>query len=557
MITKVRIIGYKKFKDFSFTPNERINILVGANDSGKSTLLEAIRLCIEKKSGSARMQDTPNPYWFNVEGVQEFFDNLKSKKIDDALQSLPSIYIEVHFDTPNGADPILSGMHYEGLEDKEQENKEREASTGISLTIKFNEDYKQEIKEYFSKDKKIPPVIPTEYYSMSWRGFSGNLVSGAKLQKILSIDSSSVHFSKGLDQYTKQVVDENLSFQDKNEIALEYRKLHYSLTSSALTEINKKVSKNLPLSSSKKGIVQLQIMESGASTWNSVIAPSIDNLPFSMAGQGSQVIAKVRLLLNNPSNKNEYIFIEEPENHLSHTHLREFLTIIEETTIEQQVFITTHSPFVLNRLGLDKFILMNGDNTQVFGNLKKDTIQFFKKVSGFDTLRLILADKIIIVEGPSDEIIFNKMFTDKTGNSPESQGIDVMSIRGVSFARCFELAHIVNRQLFALRDNDGKDENHWENKIKEYLEKGLRNMYVGDKNDGVTLEDQIYKVNQKILSAEYTPEDMKKSKTDTALKLSEMSKLDPPKYIEDAIDDLQKLSQVGEQKLSQVGEPHA
>ena len=48
MITKVRIIGYKKFKDFSFTPNERINILVGANDSGKSTLLEAIRLCIEK-----------------------------------------------------------------------------------------------------------------------------------------------------------------------------------------------------------------------------------------------------------------------------------------------------------------------------------------------------------------------------------------------------------------------------------------------------------------------------------------------------------------------------
>lgn len=36
-----------------------------------------------------------------------------------------------------------------------------------------------------------------------------------------------------------------------------------------------------------------------------------------------------------------------------------------------------------------------------------------------------------------------------------------------------------------------------------------------------------------------------------------MSKLDPPKYIEDAIDDLQNLSQVGEQKLSQVGEPHA
>ena len=179
-------------------------------------------------------------------------------------------------------------------------NIKQEESTGISLTIKFNKDYEQEIKEYFSKDKEIPPVIPTEYYSMSWRGFSGRSVGGVKLQKILSIDSSSVHSSKGLDQYTKQVVDENLSFQDKNEIALEYRRLHYSLTSSALTEINKRVSKNLPPSTSKKGIVQLQIMESGASTWNSVIAPSIDNLPFSMAGQGSQVIA-------NPIKMNIYL----------------------------------------------------------------------------------------------------------------------------------------------------------------------------------------------------------------------------------------------------------
>lgn len=111
MITKVHINGYKKFKDLSFTPNKGINILVGANDSGKSTLLEAIRLCIEKKSGSARVQDTPNPYWFNVERVQEFFKTLNSKGINDALQILPSIYIEVHFDVPNGADQFLSGMH--------------------------------------------------------------------------------------------------------------------------------------------------------------------------------------------------------------------------------------------------------------------------------------------------------------------------------------------------------------------------------------------------------------------------------------------------------------
>ena len=59
MITKVHINGYKKFKNFSFIPNERINILVGANDSGKSTLLEAIKLCIEKNLAQQECRTLP------------------------------------------------------------------------------------------------------------------------------------------------------------------------------------------------------------------------------------------------------------------------------------------------------------------------------------------------------------------------------------------------------------------------------------------------------------------------------------------------------------------
>ena len=59
MITKVHINGYKKFKDLSFTPNKGINILVGANDSGKSTLLEAIRLCIEKNLAQQEYRTPP------------------------------------------------------------------------------------------------------------------------------------------------------------------------------------------------------------------------------------------------------------------------------------------------------------------------------------------------------------------------------------------------------------------------------------------------------------------------------------------------------------------
>lgn len=43
-ITKVKIKNFKCFKDFSLILNEGVNIIVGNNEVGKSTILEAIHL---------------------------------------------------------------------------------------------------------------------------------------------------------------------------------------------------------------------------------------------------------------------------------------------------------------------------------------------------------------------------------------------------------------------------------------------------------------------------------------------------------------------------------
>lgn len=37
--------------------------------------------------------------------------------------------------------------------------------------------------------------------------------------------------------------------------------------------------------------------------------------------------------------------------------------------------------------------------------LTPDTYSYFKKLPGYDTLRLILAHRVILVEGPSDDLI--------------------------------------------------------------------------------------------------------------------------------------------------------
>ena len=45
-IRKLRVTNFKKFRGNEFDFNDDINIIVGDNESGKSTLLEAIELCL-------------------------------------------------------------------------------------------------------------------------------------------------------------------------------------------------------------------------------------------------------------------------------------------------------------------------------------------------------------------------------------------------------------------------------------------------------------------------------------------------------------------------------
>ena len=63
MIQKVRIRGYRKFQDATFLVNPGTNFLVGDNESGKSTLLEAIGLVLTGRINGCRNSSIlkPNP----------------------------------------------------------------------------------------------------------------------------------------------------------------------------------------------------------------------------------------------------------------------------------------------------------------------------------------------------------------------------------------------------------------------------------------------------------------------------------------------------------------
>lgn len=61
-----------------------------------------------------------------------------------------------------------------------------------------------------------------------------------------------------------------------------------------------------------------------------------------------------------------------------------------------QLFITTHSSSVLNRLGIEALQFLGPAAPVKLDELSTGTVGYFKKLPGFDTLRLVLADKIVL-----------------------------------------------------------------------------------------------------------------------------------------------------------------
>ena len=289
----------------------------------------------------------------------------------------------------------------------------------------------------------------------------------------------------------------------------------------------------------------------------------LDDVPFHQIGKGEQCIIKTNLsLAHKKSEEANLILLEEPENHLSHTKLNEFVKSITNNCNEKQIIISTHNSFVANKLGLENLILLNDQKQTRLSDLESDTQNFFKKLPGYDTLRLILCKKAILVEGDSDELIVPKAYMEKhDGELPIESGIDIISAN-LTFKRFLQIAEKINMKVAVVTDNDGNIE-ALKKKYKDYIgdnKKDNIKIYYDnsiDSGDLVigknkkkfnynTLEPKFLKVNNigtlnEIFETTYTEEDdmhkyMRANKTDCALKVFESDKkVNYPNYINDAI----------------------
>ncbi|MDF3613623.1 AAA family ATPase, partial [Enterobacter hormaechei] len=156
----------------------------------------------------------------------------------------------------------------------------------------------------------------------------------------------------------------------------------------------------------------------------------VDDVPFQFIGKGEQSNVQIKLAIQNKSKDIDLVMMEEPENHLSHTNLNKLVHYIENQRGDKQLFLTTHSSYVLNKLSIDKICLVQSGYKRLH-KLAPAVVKTLKRLPGYDTLRVALSHKVILVEGPSDELVLKKIYHRKHNRLPEQDGIDIIVVRGV------------------------------------------------------------------------------------------------------------------------------
>lgn len=526
MITRIKATNYRCFEKLDFEPDKQMNIFVGDNEAGKSTILEIINLAISGRVRGKWATDDISPYWFNESIVQNFFD----ARLIGSEPALPEIDLEVYFSTDTEGAERLRGIH----------NSRGEDCPGLRLRVVPDPEYAVELNAYFAEND-VPDLLPTDLYAVDWHDFSGEKITRQpKGLGVASVNASTVSNSSGIDYKLRQMLRDFVEPKESAQIAVAHRRAKAELTTGILQKVNDRIKKD-----GKSFGVGLQMDQSSNSNWDVAVTPHIEQTPFSMLGQGRQSTTKIALAMHRSAEKTKFVLVEEPENHLSHTKLMELLEQVSDLAGDRQVFVTTHSPYVLNRLGLNKLRLMyNARVVPLMEDISKDTIKYFQKQSGFDTLRLAIATKAVVVEGPSDEMIFNRAFEETTGSSPRALGIDVIAL-GTRGKRALELAKSLNKKIAVLRDNDGKDPSHWRTDAGDLLEDGVREMFIGHDATYPTLEPQLTAVNDNevlrtvldIDKEESVLDYMSKNKTEAAWRIAESTTgIVWPGYIHEAIE---------------------
>jgi predicted ATPase len=185
------------------------------------------------------------------------------------------------------------------------------------------------------------------------------------------------------------------------------------------------------------------------------VKKSAGRIPLTLEGGGIQSSLNLTATLFTAREPLTIYALEEPEGHAHPELQRQLFAAIRELAESAQVFIATHSPIFVDRTGSSSLILVKNTPEGTKLESSGEYVQALQEI-GARPSDLFFASKVLLVEGPSDEIVVPAI---ARGSGIDFSDVQVVQTGGKSGAR--SRADLLLRFAkdmvtpFVLFDNDG------------------------------------------------------------------------------------------------------
>jgi len=429
-LSKIIIRNFRQISDLNLDLQPGLNLIVGENDSGKSTLIDAIRLLLGTRDNERLWLNEKD---FNFNGT----DYASEITIEGTFKG---------FDD-NQAAPFLEWI---AVDDKNK----------YSLKVKFTAKRLEQNSAKYGRKFTVDVTAGPDKKGSQMDGMARDLLKATYL-KPLRDAGNELKAKRG------SRLSQILSSHPDLNIKTEKGKLEKKRVEALISELNDKITKDDSVYKSREdelnkkyfneflfegeGEKSSATIKISSTDLNDILEKMelyIDEHRPPGLGINNLLFMATELLLLKPE-ENGYdlplLLIEEPEAHIHPQYQLNLINYFKKQS-DVQVLMTTHSPNLASAIDLENLIIMKNGNAFPMGHkytkLCENDYAFLERFLDVTKANMFFAKGIIFVEGPSEEILL-PYIAEKIGKPLHKYGVSIIN---VGHKGLFRYANIFKRQ---------------------------------------------------------------------------------------------------------------